>query len=124
MVRARIDLSGSHFGGSVLGVVENLQVIDLGPVAGAAVTVPVLFGCRTFDQMIRDADGEGEVAAEQRSYSAGDGRIQEDVLDKPVFLPEGILTVLGDEVEGTFVDLLGHDGFEKQIALSAELENL
>ena len=74
--------------------------------------------------MVGDTDGECEVGAEQGSYGARDGGIQQDVLDEPVFLSEWVLTVFSDEVECTLVDVVGNDGLEEQEALSTVLQHL
>jgi len=83
-VGTRQQLGRPHLARAILGQVEDLQVVHLQAVAGAAVAMPVVRRQGADAAVVAHQDRQGEVAAEQRADGAGHGRIEDDVVDEPV----------------------------------------
>ena len=88
MVGSWEEFGGAHFGWGVLGVVEDLEVVDFGAPFGAAVSVPFLCGLGAFDAVAAHEDGESEFLSEEAAYGACNLGLADDVLDEPVFVED------------------------------------
>lgn len=121
------QLGGPEFERGILGIVEDLQVVQPRRVYGAAVPVPSLRRGRALDPVVAHVGREGEVPAEETANRPGSLWILDDTLHEPLlvqYLQRLVPRVPVDEGHHAVVDLLLHHAFQHQIPLTAEFEDL